>query len=367
MLDYGISITLVASALDEVAQNRDLIKLSAAENDDERDLFEYLQEHIDDCYGRSMALLDGYREGARKYAATYGGDGMIKQALLGIDMHPALDIPLTIGAYMTPVLGTGLMTADALRNFYKMFGKNLGWKQRLGHGLMGLLDAAFAGISLIPGAGAVGGVAKSGKLASLLGKLGKPGLKALKAIDKTIDVSRAGATAMRGAAKAPGAKGAVLRALGFGPAYKAGRIRNWLRSIVGKSPKAYMNPYQRLGQWQRQLSQLRRLSPAQIQALKAGKTVPGVSGLLGMKEVAGGAASTSPVWASMSVDNPAWRRVLLGMTPMSMAGGVLAGMGPGQSYATEEVGHRLPAEFSRQGKRLVPLVRTRRGGLRSVV
>lgn len=367
MLDYGISIALVASALDEVAQNRDLIKMSAAEDDNERDLFEFLQENLDDCHNRSISMFEEWSSGVEKYAFDHNCEGLVKQALLGIDMHPALDIPLTLGAYMTPVLGTGLMAADSARNFYKMFGKNLGWKQRLGHGLMGLLDATFAGISLFPGAGAVGGVAKTGKIGRMLSKLGKPGAKVLKALDKTIDVSRVGATGLRRAAKAKGLKGGALRALGFGKAYKAGRMRNWMRSLVGKAPKKYLNPYQRMGQWQRQLSQIRRLSPGQLQALKAGKTVPGVKGLMGLKETVGGAAQTSPFWASMSVDNPAWRRVLLGMTPITMGGGLLAGLGEGPSYATEEMMKRLPPEMARHGKRVAPLLRRPRRRLRSIV
>jgi hypothetical protein len=364
MLDYGISIALVASALDEVAQNRNLIKMSAAEDDDERDLFEYLNDNLEDCQKRSAELAEDWFSGVQKFAYDHRCEGLVKEALLGIDMHPALDIPLTIGAYMTPVLGTGLMTADAARNFYKMFGKDLSWKQRLGHGLMGLLDATFAGISLFPGAGAVGGVAKTGKIGKILSRLGKPGAKALKAIDKTIDISRAGATAARRASKAKGVKGGVMRALGFGPAYKAGRIRNWMRSLVGKAPKTYLNPYQRMGQWQRQLSQIRRLNPQQLSALRAGEAVPGVKGLLGLQEAAGGAAQTSPFWASMAVDNPAWRRVILGMTPATVASSALAGAGPGPSYATEEVMRRLPPEVARHGKRIVPLIQRPRRRLR---
>jgi hypothetical protein len=371
MLDYGISVTLIASALDEVAQNPDLIKLSAAGDADERDLFQFLQENLGTCREKSAAQSTAWIGGLKKYADEHNAHGLVKQALLGVDMHPGLDIPLTIGAYMTPVLGTGLMAADAGRNFYKMFGKNMGWKQRLGHGMMGLMDSAFAGVSLLPGLGTIGAAAKFGKLGKMLGKLGPRGVALAGRLGKGVDVAARGAKGMRAAAGSKGLQGSVLRGLGFGEAYKSGKIRNWFRRAAGRPTKDYANPFSRLGQWEGMMTQMGRATPAQMTRLRAGKTVSGLGKgfgkLRGMTEAAGGKMITKPFTASMAVDNPGWRRLMLGMTPMSMAGGTMSGMGPGPSTSSSELYNRLPgtaARHAKRGRRLVPLMRTRAGGVR---
>jgi hypothetical protein len=339
MLEYGISITLVASALDEVAQNRDLIKISSFARPDEYEALTYLRDNLDDCHKEAMDLFNAWRDGFYKSAAAAGVDDvMIKQAIFGIDLHPGLDIPLTMAAYMTPVLGTAMTGADAVRNFGKMFGSNMNWKQRLGYGGLGLLDTGLAALSLIPGAGVIGASAKAGKLGKLLKVFGKPGARLAKTLGKGTELSARASKAMLGAAgSGSGVVGKALRGAGFNPAYKAGKIRNAVRGLFGKAPKSYLNPFERLGQWEA----LMRTGRGAVTA------TPGLAGATtGLKGAWG---------SSMLVDNPAWRRMMAAYMPATLGLGMMADA-PGER-GTEQ---RLPQDIGRAAKYTTPLIRSRR-------
>jgi hypothetical protein len=356
MLEYGISLALVASALDEVAQDRNLIKLSAAANDDERAAFEYLQANLDDCRNEALDRLDAWIHGFRKEAQQLGLTGdMVKQAIFGVDLNPWLDVPLTMAAYMTPVLGTVMTGADAARNFGKMFGGKLNWKQRLGYGGMGLLDTGLTALSLIPGLGVVGASAKAGKLSKALMVFGKPGARLAATLGKGTELSaRASKAALGAAARGTSLGGKALRVAGFNPAYKAGRIRNVLRAGARKipglrnvSPKQYLNPWERLSQWHKLMES----------GQGAVQTVPGMKGVV---SGLGGAWDSSKL-----IDNPAWRRMMLGYLPASAGLGMMTGEG----LDSEDTGptmakQRLPKDVGRMAHYTTPLIRTRRRPVR---
>ena len=84
-----------------------------------------------------------------------------------------------IGSYFIPGVGTVASGYDALASFANMFGKNLTWKQRLGHGLSGLLNTGLAAAMLVPGVGGLGKILAGGS--KHLGNLAKlfKGSKAL--------------------------------------------------------------------------------------------------------------------------------------------------------------------------------------------
>lgn len=348
MMTYGASTALIAGALEEAVNDPELIKAASANDEEETELFNFLRENAGDCQKEAMDLFDSWYTGVQKYVSDHDLEDVFSKqaAIAGIEtpLPEPLEIAAELGLYFVPIVGTGLMAKDALHSFYKMFKPGMSWKQRLGHGLLGLLDTGFAALSLFPGLGAVGGAAKAGKLGKLLKFFGKPGRAIAGSIGKLSKPAMGAAKTMRRtAATSKGLGGMGLRAIGYGPGYKAGKIRNLLRAggrrIPGlrkakmMQPVNYVNRYQQLGQWQK--------------ALRSGK--PG-----GVKSVVGGSGPGSFTGASMAIDQPPMRRLLPLMAGGTAIPGALTGMGSGPSYSTEEIGRRIRPGAARVARRVVP-------------
>ena len=239
MLEYGLSLALISSALDEVRQDSGLLKTAAATDPGARELLDYLSAHGEELHKWSTELFQAWYCGFEKRAAkdNIKPDELIKQAVLGLDLPLWAEIPASLG-YLIPGVGTAMFGADAARHFYKMFGKDLNWKQRLAQGLYGALNTGAAGLSLLPYGGAVS------KGLGWLGKLGKPGAW----LASKMPTAKSLYTAA-GAVK-PGIAGRAMRLAGYSPKAKAGwmhKLLNRLRVAAGRPEKAYIRPYARLG------------------------------------------------------------------------------------------------------------------------
>ena len=330
MLEYGLSLALISSALDEVNQNPELLKTSEAADTDERELLEYLTLHGEELHKWATELFQAWYIGLEKRAAEHNAkpDELIKQAVLGLDLPWWAEIPATAG-YFVPGVGTAMFGADAARHFYKMFGKGMDWKQRLAQGLYGGLNVGAAGLSLF----GLGGLAKSPKLLGLLARLGKPGAYLASKLPTASQAAAKYVQTAAGAAK-PGVVGRAARMAGYSPKAKAGWMHNLINrlrgvtsprgwtaagepapGIVGRAArvvgrqKAYISPYQRLGieaaggRGRLNFPWLRYEAAAAPIGVLAGGGAPAA------------AAATAPVWQQ----TPRWSAPVIRATPREFA------------------------------------------------
>jgi len=317
MLEYGLSLALISSALDEVRQDPGLLKTASVTDPGERELLEYLTLHGEELHKWATELFQAWYIGLEKRAAEHNAkpDELIKQAVLGLDLPWWAEIPATMG-YFVPGVGTAMFGADAARHFYKMFGKGMNWKQRLAQGLYGGLSLGGAGLSLI----GLGGLGKSPKLLSLLGKLGKPGQWLAQRLPTAGQATAKYVQTAAGAAK-PGVVGRAARMAGYSPKAKAGwmhKLMNRLRRFRGRPEKAYISPYRRLGAAAEGLtagppSPFRPRAPwGRYEA--AAVPVGLAAGALGGGAPAA-AAATAPVWQQ----TPRWSAPVIRATPREFA------------------------------------------------
>ncbi len=234
---------------------------------DEREFWDFVRDNHDGLIKECQAHLDNWAEGFVKaceknnvdpektmqkmaqmpYNQPYQPMPQQQQMQPGQPMQPG-QAPAAAGdsmpwavakgvagivPYFIPGVGTVMMAHDAYKDFKNMFAKNKTWKQRLFSGLGGLANTAFAGLSLVPGLGAVGGgLRAAGKGIGLLGKLVRSTPKLGKSLRARQALVRAGNTVtgagvnlagrMGQAAQAPGMMGGALRYAGYGPTSRQG-------------------------------------------------------------------------------------------------------------------------------------------------
>ena len=212
-----VAFSLIGSAMDEVLANPTLLKHAATDPDAE--LLDYLEKHAADVKAVADRFCANWLVGYERKLAEAGLD---KAAWFGLEEnHPRANLGLEMGAYMTPVLGTVLMTRDALKSFGSALGSGKTWKQRLGSGAMGLLQTGMAGLSLIPGMGIIGASLKGGgRLGKALGAVGAGGAAEWAGGHMLNYAAKPMRSMLNAAESGQGAGGKVMRAMGFNPNYK---------------------------------------------------------------------------------------------------------------------------------------------------
>jgi hypothetical protein len=268
-LAAAIPLALIVAAMREGRKITDWDQLSpkyASPKTDEDKFWGYLFDNFDAIEKEAHSILTNYMSGftkackdhnvdsqelmkqAQSFVAPGGQQGYMmpqQAAQQGAQAAPQqgffermgpLGTALDIGTYFIPGVGTVRMGADALNDFKNMFGADKTWKQRLLSGLSGVANTAFAGLSLVPGLGLVGGGLRAGaKGTGMLGKLirhtpflgkSRGARKAIgRAGDAMLGAGQRLAGGMAGAATQPGALGATLRYMGYNPATAGGAAR----------------------------------------------------------------------------------------------------------------------------------------------
>lgn len=353
-----VAYSLIGSALDEVLAQPSLLKHAATDPDAE--LLDYLEKHAGELKaevdGYCLAWWAGFRQklaeaGLEKTAQLFTSTEGLAQTNPGL--AKALEVG-RFGGYFVPVLGTGLMWDEALGNVRDMLSAGKTWKQRLGSGASGLMNAGLGALALIPGGGIVGASLKAGKLAKLFKLLGgaKGTLKAQELGSRALQLSRAPMTAMLQAANPASATGTsmlgkTLRFAGFNPAYKpwfgSANPHQYLQGMSNystalqntKTPEAALQFTQRV----RSLNPPSRLNPLSWWGRATGggvKAVPaGTRHLPLSPDVARAMAKKwGPEYAQFAGAPPSWVAASMGGArrtfPLMMAPGLLTG-GPART------------------------------------
>lgn len=348
-MDSFIAYALIGSALDEVVANPSLLK--HASTDPDAELLDYLEQNAGELKTEVDRYCNSWLAGCRQKLAEAG---LEKTALFGLEQtSPKLNTALEVarlGGYFVPGVGTGIMGAEALGNFKDMLSGGKSWTQRLGSGASGLMNTGLAGLSLIPGAGAIGGLLKvvgrgGGALAKVLGKGGtrlaeRTGTQMLNFANKPLQATLSAAESGQGLA------GRGLRAAGFGPGYKPWfgwqsphsalkGLSSYVSGMAARTPEEAVRFAQQVRQLKKAPGQLKKLRGQAEAAQAAGQATRAqaltgraarVEGAVKKREAAGFAHMTrgiSPIMASM----PAGRRALAILPAQMVASSVAAGPG----------------------------------------
>ena len=250
-LSLAIPLAVISGALKAGKATPDFGKYFGKESED-KEFWTTLYDYADDIIKEADAYSGSWFSGFQKSCTEQGVDPKIAFEKAAQAVEPpssTLGNVWDFGKYFIPGLSTYYTGKDTLNEFSNMVAPNRTWKQRLFSGLSGLGLGGLTALSVIPGLGGIGAVARGlargakglSKLIHSANRLTRP---LLRSSAKLRNIQRTANSAGAAAAKGPGVAGAAARGMGFGRIAKPVAANRTLLDRVKGVPGAIRNsPY----------------------------------------------------------------------------------------------------------------------------